>query len=89
MTPELLLNLTSNLGAVGFILWLAHRLTTVTIPRMTESFTAATQKQREDFRHALDAQREDFVAACERESERSAERLKAVMDKCLAGRGEA
>lgn len=83
MQPDSLIGLVGNLGAVGFVIWLAHRLTTRTIPDMTETFTAATERQRDDFRAALDAQRKDFTDFTARQSSAHEARLQAVMDKCL------
>jgi len=85
MEPEILANLAGNLGAVGFVSWLAHRLTTRTIPDMAKSFGDAYVCQRKDFRDALDQQRNDFQEFHKRELEAHVTRLQAVMDRCLAG----
>ena len=88
MQPDALINLAGNLSAVGFIIWLAHRLTTKTIPEMTERFQKATESQREDFRQTLEKQRADFADFHKREHDAHESRLQAVMDRCLARTGE-
>jgi hypothetical protein len=50
----------SNLGALGFILWLVWRTTNHTIPRLAESFEKGIKEAREDHRVSLDQQRQDF-----------------------------
>lgn len=77
MQPDAVINLAGNLSAIGFVLWLAHRLTTRTIPDMTQKFIDATTAQRDDFREALKDQRNAHEA-----------RLQSVMDKCLGHTGE-
>lgn len=57
---ESILDVASNVGAMGFVLFLAHRLTTSTIPALFAKFEEATAKQRDDFGRALSMQREDF-----------------------------
>lgn len=74
MQPDSLIGLVGNLGAVGFVIWLAHRLTAKTIPEMTRTFTSATERQRDDFRATLKDQREAYETSMQR-----------VMDKCIAG----
>ena len=74
MQPESIINLAGNLSAIGFVIWLAHRLTTKTIPDMTDAFTQATERQRSDFRETLQQQRKAHE-----------EMLKSVMDKCIGG----
>lgn len=83
MEPQILVGLVSDLGALGFILWLAHRLTAKTIPDMTEAFVAANEKQREDFKETLEKQRADFQAFHQHEHESHEARLQKVMDKCI------
>lgn len=61
MEPESLVNVASDLGAVVFVFWLAHRMTTKTIPDLTEKYIAATERQRQDFRDVLEKQRSDFA----------------------------
>lgn len=86
MDPKLVLALVGDLGAIGFVLWLAHRLTAVTIPAMTEAFAAAAERQRSDFRETLEKQRSDFTAFHKQEHEAHEVRLQRVMDKCLGTR---
>ncbi|MBT8102932.1 MAG: hypothetical protein KJO95_08170 [Gammaproteobacteria bacterium] len=86
MQPEALLNVAFDVSAIGFVLWLAHQLTTKTIPDMTNTYTDATQKQRDDFREVLDKQREDFAEFHRRESASHEKRLDAVMDKCIGNK---
>jgi len=59
----------SQIPALGFILWLSHRLTTQTIPRIANEFREDLSKQRDDFKDALKQQREDFAEQLERERE--------------------
>lgn len=90
MEPQILVSLISDLGALGFILWLAHRLTAKTIPDMTNAFIASNEKQREDFKETLEKQRADFRAFHEQEHQSHESRLQKVMDKCItsADRGD-
>lgn len=57
---NVMLQLVSNLGAIGFIFWLVHRTTTHTIPRLAKGFEDATAEQRKDFKEMLENQRQDF-----------------------------
>jgi hypothetical protein len=66
---QFLVSLIGDLGALGFILWITHRLTTHTIPRLAKQFEEATEKQRQDFREALKEQRVMFEARARREEE--------------------
>lgn len=66
MEQTLLVSLLSDLGSMGFILWLTHRLTTETIPRLARQFEVATEKQRMDFKDILAQQRADHLVALER-----------------------
>lgn len=54
-----------DLGVIGFILIWAHRITTKTIPKMTERFMAAIEQQRNDFKETLSLQRGDFATELE------------------------
>jgi len=63
------ISLIADLGAMGFILYLVHRTTTHTIPRLADSYMQGEAKQRADFKDALRSQREDFLSALERERE--------------------
>lgn len=84
MQPDAVISLVGNLSAVGFVVWLAHRLMTRTIPEMAEQFSNSSAQQRDDFRDALDRQRRDFTDFHRREHEAHETRLQSVMDKCLA-----
>ena len=87
MQPDAIVSLVGNLSAVGFVVWLAHRLTTKTIPDMSERFAEAAKQQRDDFRAALDQQRRDFADFHQREHQTHEARLRSVMDRCLARTG--
>ena len=76
----MLVELISNLGTFGFVLWLVHRTTTHTIPRLAAEnaarqevqrtdFIAAQVQTRDDFKGALTDQREAFQREMERERE--------------------
>lgn len=69
MEPNVLISLIGDLGAMGFILYLANRLTTHTIPRLANEFEQATDKQRQDFKEALSQQRTDFITMVNREQD--------------------
>lgn len=88
MEPGTILNLAGNLSAVGFVIWLAHRLTTKTIPDLSTSFVQASERQRKAFTETLQAQRQDFASFHDREHTAHEARLQAVMDKCLANVGK-
>jgi hypothetical protein len=88
METGALINLAGNLSAVGFVCWLAHRLTTQTIPDMAARFTDASDKQRADFRETLEKQRADFHAFHQQEHESHEARLQKVMDKCVRSAAE-
>lgn len=60
MDPSTLIGHASDFTALGFVVWLAHRLTTKTIPELTREFTRAAEKQRQDFREMLEKQRTDY-----------------------------
>jgi len=63
----MLLQLVGDLGSLGFILWLVHRTTTHTIPRLAKEYMTGEERLREDFKSILNQQREDFMKALERE----------------------
>lgn len=50
----------ANIPALGFVIWLAHRMTTTTIPRLVEDFKTELKDIRADFRDVLETQRADF-----------------------------
>lgn len=75
-----LTGLLSDLGSMGFIVWLFYRMNTKTVPEMANKFDASVKEQRAEFavslkdleeKHAeeLDRQREDFRIEVERERE--------------------
>ena len=76
----MIVELVSSLGTFGFVLWLVHRTTTHTIPRLAADndkrqgiqradFIAAQEQTRDDFREALTETREAFQREMERERE--------------------
>jgi len=77
---DTLAGLAGDLGAMGFILWLTHRLTTHTIPRLADTFEASVRQQRADFREALAEQRSDFREWNQREHENHLEQSKALVE---------
>lgn len=81
--PQIFVSLISDLGAMGFILWMTHRLTTQTIPRLARQFEEASEKQRQDFKAMLKEQREMFESRARREEElftKSVERLASAIE---------
>lgn len=83
MQPDSLVNLAGNLTAVGFVVWLAHRLTTKIIPDMAAAFIAANERQRQDFRETLERQRQDFAEFHKRENLAHELRLQGVIERRL------
>lgn len=63
----IIMQLVGDLGSLGFILYLVHRTTTHTIPRLAAEYMASEQRQREDFKLILSEQRGDFLGALDRE----------------------
>lgn len=61
--------LIGDLGSLGFILYLVHRTTTHTIPRLAAEYMESEKRAREDFREILKQQRSDFRTELERERE--------------------
>ena len=59
----MLVQLLSSFGTFGFVLWLVHRTTTVTIPRLADENSARQEQQRSDFLEAQRVSREDFRGA--------------------------
>ncbi len=49
LTPAVLLELVSALGPMGFVFWIFHRTTTVTIPRLAKQFEDAVEQSRKDY----------------------------------------
>ena len=66
MNPELLASLVADIGSVGFIVWIAHRLTTHTVPTLARENREALERQRADFRAALADQRRDLLDALDK-----------------------
>ena len=62
MDVSTLIGHAGDLSALGFVVYLAYRLTTKTIPELTREYVGAANKQREDFREILEKQRDDFRA---------------------------
>lgn len=80
MKYDFAVDLITNLGSFGFILWLVHRTFSVIIPRlvkgfedsikaMQESFNEQSDKQRQDFKEIVGLQRLDFERVLKREQE--------------------
>ena len=65
----LIVELVSQLGSLGFILWLVWRTTNHTIPRLAESFERNLREAREDFKEMLRQERQDFREMSEKERE--------------------
>lgn len=65
--PQAWMGIAGNLGAVAFVLWLAHHLTTSALPKMAGEFRDALERQRTDFRASLAEQRKDFLGALDKE----------------------
>jgi hypothetical protein len=87
----MLVQLISSFGTFGFVLWLVHRTTTVTIPRLAREnaerqteqrsdFLEAQRVSREDFRAALLEQREAFRGELEREREVHGEHMGSLVE---------
>jgi len=55
-----MVELISSLGTFGFVLWLVHRTTTHTIPRLAAQNADRQETQRADFIAALGVTRNDF-----------------------------
>ncbi len=86
-TPEAWINLLSNVPALGFVLWLSHRMTTHTIPRLANAFQDGIKQQRDDFREAMRLQRDDFFCLLQRERDAHKDQIDRLIDaisKCQA-----
>lgn len=66
---SLLTQLISALGPMGFVMWLVHRTTTHTIPRLAKSFEEALDRARADYKGAMAEQRSDLLRLVDREHE--------------------
>lgn len=80
MTMETIVALVGDSVAIAFILWLVHRMTTVTIPRIAAEFREGLENQREDFKEALKTQREQFAIEMERERQNHSAIVERVID---------
>lgn len=87
----MLVELVSSLGTFGFVLWLVHRTTTHTIPRLAAENAARQETQRadfidamgvtrDDFKESLAAQREAFQREMEREREVHGKHIDRLVD---------
>lgn len=77
---NLLTQLVSALGPMGFVMWLVHRTTTVTIPRLAKSFEEALDRERADYKAALAEQRSDLLRLVDREHD-VCEKLAGAIDR--------
>lgn len=60
MSTDILMELITALGPMGFVMWLVHRTTTHTIPRLAKSFEDNIRNQRDDFKEMMTQQRSDY-----------------------------
>lgn len=70
VSTELLTQLVSALGPMGFVMWLVHRTTTHTIPRLAKQFEEATERARQDYvklRHEEASAMRELVAELQEE----------------------
>lgn len=72
---DLMTQLVSALGPMGFVMWLVYRTTNHTIPRLAKSFEDAGDRQRSDFKEALNDQRDAFSREMERERQVHTEQM--------------
>ncbi|HSC15014.1 MAG TPA: hypothetical protein VLI71_07845 [Gammaproteobacteria bacterium] len=82
---NLLTQLISALGPMGFVMWLVHRTTTHTIPRLAKSFEEALDRERADYKAALSEQRGDLLRLVEREHQ-VCDKLAAAVERMERGR---
>lgn len=68
------------LGPMGFILWLVHRNTTHTIPRLAKDYMDSQDKARQDFKEILVDQRETFIREMQREREVHGQSVDSIVD---------
>lgn len=86
---DLMTQLVSALGPMGFVMWLVYRTTHYTIPRLAKGFEEAIDRQRNDFKEIVAEQRQDFLREMGREREVHTEqmdRLASAVER-LADRG--
>ena len=79
-TYQTIVQLIGDLGAIGFVLFLTHRLTTKTIPDLSKEFQDSAAKQRAEFSATLNRQREDFVKWHEREIDTHEKHVSSIVD---------
>ena len=60
MASGMMMELVQVLGPMGFVMWLVHRTTTHTTPKMAKSFEEVIERQRADFKEMLAQQRKDY-----------------------------
>lgn len=60
MASGMMMELVQVLGPMGFVMWLVHRTTTHTTPKMAKSFEEVIERQRADFKDMLAQQRKDY-----------------------------
>ncbi len=80
MDASTIVQLIGDLGALGFILYLVHRTTTHTIPRLADQYLKAEEIARQDFKEILSQQREDFRAELERERQINGQQTERIID---------
>ena len=78
---EILVDVVSNLGALGIVLWLIVRFSNHTIPRLAKKFEEALSEARTDFKEALANQRADFFKFAEEQRDFFDTRIEAEHDK--------
>ncbi len=79
-TTALMSELIKVLGPIGFILWLVHRTTTHTVPRLAKESMEAQERARQDFKEMLTHQRETFLSEIQREREVYREHLDRIIE---------
>lgn len=88
--PGTIIEIIASLPALGFVMWLVHRFSTHTIPRLAKDnaerqtqqradFLESQRISREDFRAILKDQRDSFCAELERERAFHGERVDALI----------
>jgi hypothetical protein len=75
---DVMTQLVSALGPMGFVMWLVWRTTNHTIPRLAKSFEDAIDRQRGEFRETLTEQRADFMSSIDRERQVCAKLSEAI-----------
>lgn len=78
---EIMVDVVSNLGALGIVLWLIVRFSNHTIPRLAKKFEEALSEARADFKEALANQRADFFKFAEEQRDFFDTRIEAEHDK--------